>query len=42
MKKIIIVLLFVILLTGCFKSEELDRANIYTTVYPIEYITNLC
>lgn len=25
-------------LTGCFKSEELDKAVIYTTTYPIEYI----
>ena len=25
-------------LTGCFKSEELDNAVIYTTTYPIEYI----
>jgi len=27
-----------IFLTGCFKSEELDNATIYTTTYPIEYI----
>lgn len=27
-----------ILLTGCFKTEELDNATIYTTTYPIEYI----
>ena len=26
------------ILTGCFKSEELDKADIYTTTYPIEFI----
>lgn len=28
------------LVTGCFKSEELDNAKIYTTIYPIEYLIN--
>lgn len=27
-----------VFLTGCFKSEELDNASIYTTSYPIEYL----
>ena len=40
MKKIIIVLAFLFLLTGCLKSEELDDAVIYTTTYPIEYLVN--
>lgn len=40
MKKIIIMLCSIFLLTGCFKSEELDKANIYTTVYPIEYLVS--
>ena len=40
MKKIIIMLSCLFLLTGCFKSEELDKASIYTTVYPIEYLVN--
>ena len=40
MKKIIIILSCLFLLTGCFKSEELDNATIYTTVYPIEYIVS--
>ena len=38
MKKIIIMLSCLLLLTGCLKSEELDKAAIYTTIYPIEYI----
>lgn len=28
------------LVTGCFKTEELDNARIYTTIYPIEYLIN--
>ena len=31
---------FSIIFTGCFKTEELDNANIYTTTYPIEYIVS--
>ena len=31
---------FMFLVTGCFKSEELDNAEIYTTIYPIEYLIN--
>ena len=38
MKKIIIMLLCMFMLTGCFKSEELDKAKIYTTIYPIEFL----
>ena len=40
MKKIIIILSCLFLLSGCFKSEDLDKATIYTTVYPIEYIVS--
>lgn len=39
-RKIVLMIVFCFMLTGCFKSEELDKANIYTTVYPIEYLTN--
>ena len=41
MKKIIklfVMISFIIMLTGCLKSEELDDATIYTTTYPVEYI----
>lgn len=38
LKKILIISSFMFLLTGCFKSEELDNAKIYTTIYPIEYL----
>ncbi len=41
MKKIfksLIILSFIVLLSGCLKTEELDNATIYTTTYPIEYI----
>ena len=40
LKKIVLMIVFCFMLTGCFKSEELDKASIYTTVYPIEYLTN--
>ena len=38
--KLFVISLFTILISGCFKSEELDNANIYVTVYPIEYIVS--
>ena len=42
MKKIFLLLLAVFLTTGCnlFK-DNLENAKIYTTVYPIEYLTNV-
>jgi len=40
LKKILIIFSFMFLVTGCFKSEELDNAKIYTTIYPIEYLIN--
>ena len=41
MKKLKILLLVSLsfLLTGC-KQDDFEDINIYTTVYPIEYITN--
>lgn len=39
MKKII-PLFLILLMTGCFKQDSLDGIDIYTTVYPIEYIVN--
>lgn len=36
--RLTILVCFSIIFTGCFKTEELDNANIYTTTYPIEYI----
>lgn len=38
--KVLIMFNIMLLLTGCFKSEELDNAEIYTTIYPIEYIVS--
>jgi len=40
LKKLLIICSFMFLVTGCFKSEELDNAKIYTTIYPIEYLIN--
>lgn len=43
MKKIIYLFLsFIILfsLTGCFKKDDFENITIYTTSYPIEYITS--
>ncbi len=38
MKKIILLGLMTLLLTGCFKRDDLEDINIHTTVYPIEYL----
>lgn len=41
MKKILLVILLTILLTGCSLSlNNMDNISIYTTVYPLEYLTN--
>lgn len=41
-KKITIACLLLGLTSGCFKRDTMDDINIYTTVYPIEYlITNI-
>lgn len=39
-KLLILTLITTILLTGCFKRDNLDDITIYTTTYPIEYLTN--
>lgn len=38
-KIILVLLITVFLLTGCFKREEMEDINIITTIYPIEYVT---
>ena len=43
MKKIftlISMVLLSIISTGCFKRDTLEDITIYTTTYPVEYITN--
>ena len=42
MKKISIILISIICIitTGCLKRDSFENINIYTTAYPIEYITN--
>ena len=43
MKKIlvsIVLIIFISLLGGCLKRDSLEGIDIYTTIYPIEYITN--
>ena len=41
MKKIILILSFILIFatTGCFKRDTMEDITIYTSVYPIEYIT---
>lgn len=39
-KLLILAALLLISLTGCFKRDNLEGITIYTTAYPIEYITN--
>lgn len=41
MKKLLLILLLTFTLTGCFKKDSLEDITIYTTVYPVEYITNI-
>ncbi|MBQ3021318.1 MAG: zinc ABC transporter substrate-binding protein [Bacilli bacterium] len=38
--RLFIVTSFLFILSGCFKTEELDNADIYTTTYPIEYLVS--
>lgn len=38
-KYLITILLTAILLTGCFKRDTMEGTTIYTTIYPIQYIT---
>lgn len=40
MKIIIIFLIVLCTLTGCLKRDTMEGIEIYTTVYPLEYITN--
>lgn len=40
MKKLLIFLMIIFSLTGCLKRDTMEGATIYTTVYPLEYITN--
>lgn len=41
MKKIILTfsIITILLLSGCFKKDDLENIQIYTSAYPIEYIT---
>lgn len=40
MKKYILLIISILCLSGCFKRDTMEDINIYTTIYPIEYITN--
>ena len=39
--KLIIATLTIIITTGCFKVDTMDDIVIYTSVYPIEYVTSI-
>ena len=39
-KYIFVLVIFAILSTGCLLSDSMEDITIYTTSYPIEYITN--
>lgn len=41
LKKILVLASMMLVLSGCFKKDDLDGANIITTAYPIEYLTNV-
>lgn len=38
--KIFLIIIMIFSLTGCFKKDNFENINIYTSVYPIEYIVN--
>lgn len=38
--KVFVISCIMFLMSGCFKTEELDNAKIYTTIYPIEYLVS--
>lgn len=40
MKKVIIGIMCILMLTGCSNNTNLDNATIYTTIYPVTYITS--
>ncbi len=39
-KKLIILILCIFLMTGCFNQSSMDNIDIMTTTYPIEYLVN--
>jgi len=39
-KKIIFIFAMILILTGCFKRDQMEDIEIITTNYPIEYVTN--
>ena len=40
MKKLFLIILSAFLLTGCsLKKDNLENATIYTTIYPVKYLT---
>lgn len=40
MKKILLIMTICLFLTGCFNRDSMEGINIYTTIYPIEFITD--
>lgn len=42
MKKIrnLVLILIILMTTGCLKMDKMENINIVTTIYPIEYVTN--
>lgn len=37
--KVFLVIIVALMFTGCFKQDDFEDITIYTTIYPIEYIT---
>ena len=40
LKKFLVLACMMLVLSGCFKKDDLDGADIITTAYPIEYLVN--
>jgi zinc transport system substrate-binding protein len=38
-KKLLVIIIGLFIITGCFKKDTMEDITIYTTIYPIEFIT---
>lgn len=40
MKKVILLIICLFIITGCTKNNKFNEENVYTTIYPLEYATS--
>lgn len=39
LKRLLLVIVISVFMTGCFKRDDLEGVDVYTTVYPVQYVT---